>query len=351
MNYSFEISARYPKITIIHHLAQDGSLWATYKRQIFQRQGGKWERIAEFPLCYPRDLFAFSRPTARAMRADKCNLYVNRHGKVLGIRGGAVYAIEKGQANFLFRIQGDSVLHGSICEDEGGNIYFGEYFMNPQRGPVRVWRVDADLEKWAPVIELPGIRHVHGVYPDPYDPDAFWVTVGDFEGECFLLRMWDDFKSVEKFGDGSQIWRAVRLFFTREHICWLTDSNLEPNHACRMARKNGKLEVGQEIDCSAWYGCTTREGLHVGFTTVERGPAILSNESSVLVSRDGFNWQKVYGFKKDFWRPVQVFKYGVIACPSGELSSEEMYLSGEGLVGLDGVSIQVRLSQGETKGD
>lgn len=346
VKYTFKIIERYPKVTIIHHREGNGSLWATCKRRILKKSGERWENVAEFPRCFPRDLFSFSRPAARAARADKCNLYVNKQGNVIGIRGGSVYAIKEKQALFLFNINGDCVLHRSICEDEKGNIYFGEYFMNPERRPVRIWRVAPDLSAWEPACRLPGVRHVHGIYPDPFDAGVLWAAVGDFAGECFLLRTRDGFNHFEKFGDGSQTWRAVNLFFTRDHVCWLTDSNLELNHACRMGRENHELEIGQEIDCSAWYGCTTHEGLHIAFTTVERGPAILSNESSVMVSEDAFHWEKIYGFKKDFWRPVQVFKYGVISCPSGDLSLEEMYISGEGLVGLDGVSMQVRISAG-----
>ncbi len=345
MNYQFNIIERYPQITIIHHRSPDGSLWASSKRRILHKMRGGWDLVAEFPRAYPRDLFDFSRPTARAMRADKCNLFVNKHGRVLAIRAGAVYALEKGSLRFLFPIQGDCVLHRSISEDEQGNIYFGEYFMNPERRPVTIWRVAPDLSTGEPACQLPDVRHVHGIFPDPNEKGTFWATVGDFAGECYLLRTRDGFRTIERFGDGSQVWRAVNLFFTREHVCWLTDSNLELNHACRMGRKSGKLETGREIDCSTWYGCTTMEGLHLAFTTVEHGPAILSNESSVLVSEDAFHWQKVYGFRKDFWKPVQVFKYGVISCPSGEMSSEEIYLSGEGLVGLDGASMQVSISR------
>jgi len=110
-----------------------------------------------------------------------------------------------------------------------------------------------------------------------------------------------------------------------------------------MSRKTGVLEIGQALDASAWYGCSTREGVHMAFTTIERGPAIKSNESSVLVSLDAFRWEKVFAFKKDFWKPVQVFKYGVISCPSGQMSVNDLYLSGEGLIGLDGLSIKARL--------
>ena len=347
MNYRFEIVEKYPRVTIIHQRCADGSLWATAKRSILHMENGHWQRVAEFPRSYPRDLFGFSRPTARAMRADKCNLYANRQGNLLGIRGGSVYAIEqRHEVKHLFDIQGDCVLHRSISEDGAGNVYFGEYFMNPERRPVCIWRVAPDLRSWEVAAELPGIRHVHGIYPDPYSPATFWATVGDFAGECYLLRTRDHFRTLERFGDGSQIWRAVNLLFTPDSINWLTDSNLELNHACRMNRRNGKLEIGQQIDCSAWYGCTTQEGLHLAFTTVEHGPAILSQESAVLVSQDAFHWQKIYAFKKDFWRPVKLFKYGVIALPSGELSRTELYLSGEGLVGLDGCSIKVSISEG-----
>jgi hypothetical protein len=52
----------------------------------------------------------------------------------------------------------------------------------------------------------------------------------------------------------------------------------------------------------------------------------------------------VYEFKKDPWKPLQLFKYGVISCPSGEMSNESIYMSGEGLVGLDGVSLMARVT-------
>ena len=88
------------------------------------------------------------------------------------------------------------------------------------------------------------------------------------------------------------------------------------------------------------------KAIHLAFTTIERGPAIRSDESSILVSTDAFHWEKVFAFKKDFWKPVQVFKYGVISCPSGVMSVNGLYLSGEGLIGLDGVSIKAKVKLG-----
>ena len=339
----FEIIERIPQATIIHHVEPDGSLWVTHRRKIIQRSEHGWNEISRFPFSFPRDLFGFFRPAARVFRSDKCNLYRNSQGMLLGIRAGWVFRIVEESASRLFPINGDCVLHGSLCEDAEGNIYFGEYFMNPERKPVRIWRVNKDLNSWQLAANLEGIRHVHGVYPDPYVQSTFWVTVGDFAGECFFLRTSDGFKTFERFGDGSQGWRAVRLFFTEQYICWLTDSHIEQNTACRMDRRSGALEIGQKIDASTWYGCRTKEGQYLAFTTIERGPAIQTDTSSVLASQDAFHWKKIHGFKKDFWKPVQLFKYGVVSCPSGEMSKEAIYLSGEGLVGLDGVSIKVRV--------
>ena len=347
--FLFEIVERQPHLTIAQHLEPDGTLWGTSRNWIVRRQPGarEFQRMAKFPFCSPRDYFGWSRPTARAMRADKCNVFVNSASNVLAIRGGRAYALRDGAFTLLKEIQGDCVLHRGICEDEQGWTYFGEYFMNPERTAVRIWRVNPAMDQIEIAHEFaPGsIRHVHGIYRDPYDPQALWAAVGDFKGECYLIQTRDRFQTVKTFGDGSQIWRAVSLFFTKNHVCWLTDSNLEQNYACRMDRKTGKLETSQELDCSSWYGCTLKEGLTVAFTTVERGPAIKRNESSVLISRDAFHWEEVFTFKKDFWRPVQVFKYGVISCPSGEMSLHDFWISGEGLVGLDGCSLRVGIGE------
>jgi hypothetical protein len=337
-----------PQVSILHHRQKDGTLWGTRGRWILRGEpGGYWNRVAKFPFAAPRDYFGFSRPTARAMRADKCNLYLNQAGHLLGIRAGHVYRIsDHSRLEPLFGIQGDSVLHGSITEDEQGWIYFGEYFMNPSREPVVVWRVAPDLHSWehAYIFDAGTIRHVHGVYRDPYDREALWVPVGDYEGECFLYLTPDRFNSIERLGDGSQLWRAVRLFFTPEHICWLTDSQFEQNFACRMDRRTGEIEIGERLEAPAWYGARTEEGLYVVFTTVEPGPAVRRNSAAVLVSSDAFHWHEIHQFKKDFWRPMKLFKYGVVSCPSGPLEAAALPISGEGLSGFDGESMLIQIA-------
>jgi hypothetical protein len=337
----------HPEITILHHVEESGILWGTRGRVILRgNPETEWAPVGRFPAAYPRDLFGFSRPTARAMRADKCNLYVNRAGRVLAIRAGFVYALENsGSLRRLFQLKGDSVLHGGICEDAEGWSCFGEYFMNPERSEVRIFRVDPRLETYEIAHAFPAgqVRHIHGVYRDPYDDDALWITSGDAQGECFFFRTRDRFETLEQIGEGDQRWRAVRLFFTKEHVCWITDSQLEQNTSCRWDRRSGKMEIGQHFAAPAWYGTTTREGLYLAFTTVEPGPAVTRATSAVYVSEDAYHWEEILHFAKDAWRPMKLFKYGVISCPSGVMSLRSFYISGEGLKGLDGVSATLEM--------
>lgn len=342
----------HPGITQLHHIDRLGKLWATRERTVLKGNPIRgWERVATFPKAYPRDLFTFSRPTARAMRADKANLYVNHAGSVLGIRAGVVYSINtEGSPLSLFKIQGDSVLHGGICEDPRGWTYFGEYFMNPRREAVRIFRIDPEMKTWEIAHTFPAgeIRHVHGVYRDPFEPEALWVTTGDASDECYLYRTRDHFQTIERIGQGTQSWRAVRLFFTRQYVCWITDSQLEQNYSCRWDRKTGELECGQNMDAPAWYGTTTTEGYHFAFTTVEPGPAVQRDTAGIFVSQDAFDWRELFKFTKDAWRPMKLFKYGVISCPSGTMSNQALYISGEGLENLDGISATLNLDEGET---
>lgn len=330
--------------TIVHHADESEAVYLTCGREIVRVHDGEGVTLGRFPRSYPRDLFNFHRLAQRAARGDKCNVYVNREGRVLGVRASTVYAVDGGNLRRIGRINGDCVLHDGFAEDQLGWTYFGEYFRNPERLAVRIWRTDPALSALEVAREFPAgqIRHVHGIFADPYDDRALWASVGDLRNECYLIRTGDRFASMTWFGDGTQKWRAVKLFFTPTHVTWITDSHLEQNFACRMDRRTGALEIGQEVDCSGWYGTTTRSGHFLAGTTVERGPAIKSKHASLLFSDDGFHWQVAHRFRKDRY-PMRFFKYGVINFPSGSMELGDLYLSGEGLVELDGRVIRASL--------
>src|SRR5690606_10100482 len=54
----------------------------------------------------------------------------------------------------------------AICQDNQGFLYYGEYFSNPNRQPVKVWRSVNQGKTWSPIYQFEHIRHIHGIYFD-----------------------------------------------------------------------------------------------------------------------------------------------------------------------------------------
>ncbi len=54
----------------------------------------------------------------------------------------------------------------NICEDADGNIYFGEYFHNPDRDSVNIYKSSDYGRRWEIVYTFPAhsIRHIHGLH-------------------------------------------------------------------------------------------------------------------------------------------------------------------------------------------
>jgi hypothetical protein len=126
----------------------------------------------------------------------------------------------------------------------------------------------------------------------------------------------------------------------------LTDSEVDQNYACRLDRRTLDVEIGHEIPASAWYGVQLPGPVMIAFTVVERGPGVLRDTAAVLASRDGITWRELASFRKDRWRPYWLFKNGVLTSPSGHASLDDLWLSGEALVGLDGSSIRISIDRG-----
>jgi hypothetical protein len=311
--------------------------------------GGDWRTVARFPRDPLVDTLALGgRLPQRVLRSDKCNVWPMRSGALLGIRGGTVYRIDPSGGEDpapLARIEGDCVMNRALAEDADGAVYFGEYFMNPRRIPVGVWRVDPGLERCECVhrFETPRTRHVHAVHTDPFVPERLWVTMGDFENECFLAHTDDAFGTVHVRGDGGQLWRAVGLVFAPDRLHWLTDTHIEQNRVVSMSRATGELALHGERSASSWYAATTMEGLHLATTTVEPGPGIHTDRAHLLASRDAVTWHEVASFEKDVWPMRGGFGFGSLSLPAGELSAGGFWLSGEGVRGLDGRSVYCRL--------
>jgi hypothetical protein len=285
--------------------------------------------------------FLRSRIGRRLLRLDMASAVLNndRSGIILLYQGCIYfYDLQARQVLPTGKLrQCRNVLAGGIAVTAHG-IYFGEYGENPARERVPIWRSLDGGRSWNVGYEFPAgsIRHIHGVYADPYT-DRLWVTTGDLKGECYLIET-DPMLGVMKYhGDGSQQWRAVHILFDKDKIFWVMDSELETSYLQMFDRASGSLERLRDFPGPAWYAKRLDDGWSVIQTTREVGPGVCTDSSHLLISRDLIEWHEVARFRKDWW-PMPYFKFGVITFADGPQISTDFCFFCQALVGVDGQS-------------
>lgn len=325
---------------IAHYYAAGTGDWILSTANRFHvRLDGKDIRFA-IPVGLKDRLASTARLTRRALRYDKSNAVLNhaRDGVVVLYRGTIwFYDLTRRSLIQVGTLQQcRNVLHGGIAVTKNG-LYFGEYGANGLRGPVPVWGSYDDGRSWDVVYNFPAksIKHVHGVYADPYS-DSLWIPTGDFAGECFVFEVpGGNFSAIRAHGDGRQIWRPVGLFFEPERLVWAMDSQLETSYLEIFDRTTGQLTQGRDFPGPVWYSKRFTDGSAVLQTTVESGDGVKSNLSHVFYSHDLIKWTEAGAFPKD-WLPLRYFKNGVIAFADGPQTPDDFVLFGEALTGLDG---------------
>jgi len=286
--------------------------------------------------------FLASRLARRALRLDMANIVINhdRSGLVI-IYQGVLYFFHLADASIrqVGRLRHcRNVLYSSIAVTAKG-IYFGEYGANSDRAAVPIWCSRDGGRSWKVAHEFPqgSIKHVHGVYKDPFT-DLLWVSTGDFEKECFLYSVDEDFNNLHSYGDGTQQWRPVSLLFEEDKILWGMDSQLEASYLMEFDRATGTLTRSRAFPGPVWYSKQFPDGSALLQSTVEIGRGVLSNYAHLFGSRDNREWKDLAQYKKDRW-PMRFFKFGVLSFADGPQTLDDFVLFGEGLVGMDGNAV------------
>jgi hypothetical protein len=123
---------------------------------------------------------------------------------------------------------GRGVTPAGLTRLSNGDVLWGEYFWNPERTNVGLFRSQDGGENWEMFYEFsPGqARHVHIVKQDPYTGDVFW-GVGDKDNESRIMQRSFQDKVPGVFGEGSQLWRTLTLIFLEDSIVWGTDTETQ----------------------------------------------------------------------------------------------------------------------------
>jgi hypothetical protein len=232
------------------------------------------------------------------------------------------------------------VLPGGVASSGEGTLFFGEYLVNPERSPIRIYSWEPGAAAVEVVHEFPAraIRHVHALHHDPFT-GAIWCLTGDFDAECRVLFTTDGFKTLETVGAGDESWRSVTLLFTESSIYYATDAEFQRNRIIRLERSSGERTIVGEIDGPVFAAIARGSDLFFA-VTAELCPSQVGRSASLWhVDGDG-KLEKLFALEKDRW-PVGFFLPGTMHLSLGPGIDGTFFFQAVALQGADGRTFRV----------
>ena len=223
------------------------------------------------------------------------------------------------------------VLRSACAIDGRGDIYFGEYLANDERGEMRVYRykLGGDSLEVAYTFPPSAIKHIHGIYFDKFSNSLLCLT-GDNEAECRIIRTGDGFASTETIGEGDESWRAVSILFDEQAMYYGTDAEFRENLIYGLDRASlGRKTLG-EVSGTVFYSKQLGDDLFFA-TTAENAPSQSENVAALWNVSPDRECRELARFHKDRWHGT-LFMFGTIHFPYKNQSDGELYFS---LVGVN----------------
>ena len=309
----------------VHWIDDDLTIATRGCRIFISHDGGSaWKKLFILPLSLRGRVLSSFRLTRRLLRYDVEHI-VPLARDILLIAFGEIW-IYRSSTRRIERV-GHSIVGSrplNVCKSDELHVYYGEYRDNSERSPVHVWGSEDGGNHWKPVHQFTTVRHVHGLYKDPYS-DSIWITTGDYDDECCIWITENKFKSVEKVLGGSQQERCTTLLFTPDYVYFGTDSPLEQNYLYRFSKVSINVERLQSIGGPVLHGCKVGDNLFFS-TDCEPGDVNYSGEAVVWCSNDGADWHKLNSFPKDIWHH-KYFQYGQVKFPGGASEDNHLWIT------------------------
>lgn len=299
--------------------------------------------FAKFPAPKSREVLAQVRTVQRALRflyynvikIDKDQLFVTFQKNVGLFKNGKFTPITGLRRPSRF-------LRGGVAVDEEGGVFLGEYLPNTKRGEIFVYYLkpgSTHLE----VVHTFGpheIRHIHGIYFDPYD-NCIWTLTGDLPGECKILRTSDKFRTTDVIGAGDETWRAVSIVFREEAMYYATDAEFQQNHVFKIDRKSRTRSLLFDVDGPVYYSTQTKSHIFFG-VTAENCPSQKENRAYLWSLNESDEAQLVANYRKDLF--PNFLMPGTIHFALGH-ETESLYFSCVGLSQTDNKTFEISLNR------
>lgn len=333
---------------MIVHWVDDGEIWASSNYALYRSKNEGINFNKEIDLRVPlwsRVLGKF-RLSARGLRLGVRSLRILKSGTVLAIADRKIFRGKDGEFDIVYSFKrGFGPLREGWCEDDKGNCYLAGYFLNNKRdNVVYLLKSVDDGRSWRVIRSLHNIRHIHCVQYDPFT-GRIWIGTGDRDEESSISFSEDYGKSWAEIGSGDQMFRAVSLLFTADHIYWGTDAPTRQNYIYRYSRKNGKMERLAAVDGTVHYSTILGNGIKL-FGTAAEGNSEGKNpewdkKAHIWASQDGTHWEDIISWEKDSW--PYIMGYGRVLFAHGQ-GRDNLYFTTQSLKGVDGMLTCAKLS-------
>lgn len=286
-----------------------------------------FERIAEFPASLWRKIAAVSRLGQRLIRFSS-NVVMPVGGNEIFVSfDREIGVIRDGVLRKLSGLKRPCrILRSGAAVDSDGPVYFGEYFGNPEKDAVNVYRYTpgADRIEVAHTFSPGEIRHIHGIYRDPFDESLVCLT-GDDPSECRMLRTRNGFSTIELIGQGDESWRAVSAIFDHDMIYYGTDAEYRTNTIYRFDRLTGDRSELGNVSGTVFYSLTFGGGKFFT-TTAENAPSQVENVAALWRLTENDQLTRVVSYPKDRWHTI-LFGFGTIFLPHADSPLTRLFFS------------------------
>lgn len=110
-----------------------------------------------------------------------------------------------------------------------GLLVYGEYGGNEHSEAVSIMRFEGKTWKSVYCFEPKTVKHIHNIIPDKKNK-CVYIFTGDSDSESVIWKATNDFKTVEPFLGGKQMFRSCAGIIENEKLIYATDTPIEDNY-------------------------------------------------------------------------------------------------------------------------
>lgn len=300
----------------------------------------KIELIAKFQKNKKHRFSKINKKLRRLLRSDIRFAFWTRNKELIVIYNNKFHSInlETKQIIELYNLPRGSrplnmtFINNELNEFENG-LYFGEYFSNPEKKSVNIYKIEKKKLKIVYTFKEGLINHIHNLVIDKFN-QCMWILVGDFDNSAAIYRAKNNFKDIKCILSGKQAYRACEAFPLKEGLLYATDSQFEQNYIKLLKKDDREKWISENIcpiNGPAIFATKFKEKLAFS-TSVEAintgnkiqkylrrksGPGIIKDVSEIKIGNLKSGFTTFSENKKDCF-PFIFFQFGNIIFPRGE---------------------------------